>query len=169
MSSSAPSLPDTQTRADDVEAMFSFAAYQSVIGFQISKAADGLARALNAIIADKNLPLTAREFVILNLLHEESPLSQMQLVERSYKDAAATSRLVASLHKKGMIARVKAPDDKRVTLISLTEPGKAARAAIIPALSAMLRGAVAGASDADLRAAQRVIERVINTTLDTPA
>ena len=39
MSSSAPSLPDTQTRADDVEAMFSFAAYQSVIGFQISKAA----------------------------------------------------------------------------------------------------------------------------------
>ena len=166
MSASGPDQQESHPRADDVEAMFSFAVYQSVIGFQLSKAADGLARALNTIIANKNLPLTAREFVILNLLYEESPLSQMQLVERSYKDAAATSRLVTSLHRKGMVARVKTPADKRIKLISLTDQGKAARGVIIPALSAMLRSTLQGASDEDLRATQRVIQQVIGATLD---
>ena len=104
--------------------------------------------------------------MILNLLYEESPLSQMQLVERSYKDAAATSRLVTSLHRKGMVARVKTPADKRIKLISLTDQGKAARGVIIPALSAMLRSTLQGASDEDLRATQRVIQQVIGATLD---
>ena len=145
--------------------MFSFAIYDAVIGFRLSQAADGLARALNGIIDAKDLPLTAREFVILNLLHEESPLPQTQLVERSYKDPAATSRLVASLRKKGMVLRVTSREDRRVTLISLTPKGAEARAAIIPELSDLLRQAVAVSSDEELRATQRVIGRIIDFTL----
>lgn len=151
--------------APDVEEMFSFAVYDSVIGFLVSQAADGLARSLNEIIDRKGLSLTAREFVILNLLHEESPLPQTQLVERSYKDPAATSRLVESLRKKGMVARVTSKTDRRVTLISLTPEGEAARAGIVPELSAMLRDAVGDSSDEDLRAAQRVIRRIVGATL----
>ncbi len=164
-----PSSRQDTARAHDVEEMFSFAVYPSVIGFQISRAADGLVRALNAIIEAKGLPLTAREFVLLNLLYQESPLQQTQLVERSYKDPAATSRLVASLHRKGLIERTRPKEDRRVTLISLTEQGRAARAAIIPEVSAMLRHAVGETSDEDLRATRRVMGRIIGAMLETPA
>jgi DNA-binding MarR family transcriptional regulator len=152
-------------RSPDVEEMFSFAVYHAVIGFRLSQAADGLARGLNAIIDAKGLPLTAREFVILNLLHEESPLPQTQLVERSYKDPAATSRLVASLRKKGMVLRVTSKEDRRVTLISLTPKGEEARAAIVPELSALLRAAAGDSTDEELRTAQRVIGRIVDFTL----
>ena len=169
MAPPVPPSPHNASHAPDVEEMFSFGVYQSVIGFQISKAADGLVRALNAIITAKGLTLTPREFVILNLLHEESPLPQTQLVERSYKDPAATSRLVASLHRKGMIERLQPDGDRRVKLICLTAKGRATRAAIVPELSQVLRSAIHPASDDDLRAAQRVIGNIIGATLDMPA
>ena len=165
MTKRPPSAPSTKPCAPDVEEMFSFAVYKSVFGFQLSKAADGLARALNVIIESQGLPLTAREFVILNLLHEESPLPQTQLVERSYKDPAATSRLVSSLNRKGFVRRVISGKDRRVTLISLTAAGAQARNAIVPELSALLRNAVGDSTDDDLRAAHRVIGNIIDATL----
>lgn len=169
MATSSPSKRRGMRTAPDVEEMFSFAVYDTVIGFQISRAADGLARALNAIIDSTGAALTTREFVILNLLHEESPLPQTQLVERSYKDPAATSRLVESLRKKGMVARVPSKADRRVTLISLTDKGEQTRALIVPELSALLRRAVGESTDEELRATQRVIKRIMEATLGPAA
>ncbi|MDD3800342.1 MAG: MarR family transcriptional regulator [Novosphingobium sp.] len=169
MATSSPSKRRGMRTAPDVEEMFSFAVYDAVIGFQISRAADGLARALNAIIDSTGAALTTREFVILNLLHEESPLPQTQLVERSYKDPAATSRLVESLRKKGMVARVPSKADRRVTLISLTDKGEQTRALIVPELSALLRRAVGESTDEELRATQRVIKRIMAATLGPAA
>ncbi|OCC22473.1 hypothetical protein MB02_16575 [Croceicoccus estronivorus] len=165
MIASSATERENRRSAPDVEEMFSFETYNSVIGFLLSQAADGLARSLNAIFEEKGAPLTTREFVILNLLHEESPLPQTQLVERSYKDPAATSRLVESLRKKGMVERVASKADRRVTLVSLTAKGEETRAVIVPEMSAVLLKAVGESTDEELRATQRVIKRIIAATL----
>lgn len=145
------------------EQLFSFDDYDNVIGFVISQAADLLARRLSAIIDRNGISITPREFVIINRLHQYGSLSQGQIANLSYKDPAATSRLVESLRKKGMVSRRNCTDDRRVTHVSLTEKGRAARAIIAPQLSEMLRSAVAGVSEESLLAAFDVMKAIVAT------
>lgn len=152
----------------NAEELFSFDDYDKVIGFVISQAADLLARRLNRIIERNGISITNREFVIINRLHQHGSLTQGQLANLSYKDPAATSRLVESLRKKGMLRRKACANDRRVTHVTLTDKGAAARAIIAPQLSDMLRQATANSSEADLLATYRVLKTMVDMggTLD---
>jgi DNA-binding MarR family transcriptional regulator len=143
------------------EQLFSFDDYDNVIGFLVSQTADLLARRLTAIIDRNGISITPREFVIINRLHQFDSLSQVQLANLSYKDPPATSRLVESLRKKGMVTRRNSVEDRRVTHVSLTDRGRAVRAIIAPQLADMLQAAVAGVSDADLLATHRVMKAIL--------
>lgn len=72
--------------------------------------------------ADRRPPL-ARER-ILRLIGEKEPVSQINLAELLSIRPQSLSEQLAKLEKEGLILRAPSDQDKRVTLVSLTEQGK---------------------------------------------
>jgi len=153
-----------EERSTGRERFFSFDDYDNVIGLVINQAAYCLSRDLDSIIKANGISITPREFVILNRLHQNGELTQKQLTDMDYKDAAATSRLVESLRRNGLVNRRTSRTDRRATIISLTEKGRNVRAILVPQLSDMLRTALGEASDADLEVVFETLKRVIRTS-----
>lgn len=60
---------------------------------------------------------------ILELLMEQSGISQQEIADKLGIRAQSVSEAVAVLEERGHIRRVASPDDRRVTLIHLTESG----------------------------------------------
>lgn len=63
--------------------------------------------------------------MVLLTLEEMEPAPMHQLVAQMARDKSQMTRVIATLERKGMIARHASPDDARVRLLSLTEPGRA--------------------------------------------
>jgi DNA-binding MarR family transcriptional regulator len=68
--------------------------------------------------------LTPDQWVILDALNSKGELSQKEISELSFKDAATISRIIDKLEKKQMVSRVSEKEDRRKTSISLTSKGK---------------------------------------------
>ena len=144
---------------------FSFDDYDNVIGLVINQAAYCLSRDLETIIRENGISITPREFVILNRLHQFGELTQKQITEIDYKDAAATSRLVESLRKNGLVNRRTSKTDRRSTIISLTERGRNVRAILVPQISDMLKSALGESSEAEIEMISEALKRVIRKSL----
>jgi DNA-binding MarR family transcriptional regulator len=79
----------------------------------------------------------------------------MRITELATSQALAqptVTQLVARLEEQGRVGREKHPDDGRVVLVSLTAAGRAALDDLRDAYRRSLREALAGRSDADVRA-----------------
>ncbi|GAD51104.1 putative transcriptional regulator [Caenibius tardaugens NBRC 16725] len=150
----------TSTRRPQPRDVFSFEDYDNVIGFAISQAADVLARRLAATIDQNGISITPREFAIINRLHQFGSLTLGQIANHTYRDSAATSRLVDSLRKKGMVARKVDTNDRRVTNITLTAKGQSVREIIVPQVSEMLRDVFSGTTSEDLLATLNVMKTI---------
>lgn len=144
---------------------FSFDDYDNVIGLVINQAAYCLSRDLETIIRENGISITPREFVILNRLHQFGELTQKQITEIDYKDAAATSRLVESLRKNGLVNRRTSKTDRRSTIVSLTERGRNVRAILVPQISDMLKSALGESSEAEIEVISEALKRVIRKSL----
>lgn len=62
---------------------------------------------------------------ILLALSDQDQLSQKELVSRLNLTPQSTAEFVRKLEKKGFVTRQKSPADKRVTLVRLTDQGRA--------------------------------------------
>ena len=60
---------------------------------------------------------------ILNILKEQSPISQKDLVAKLNITPQSASELLQKLEKKALIQREKSQTDKRVTIVSITNKG----------------------------------------------
>ena len=77
-------------------------------------------KAFNKIGAD----ITPDQWVLLDKLDEQGDLSQREISELSFKNAATISRIIDKLVKKGLVSRTSEEDDRRKTTIGLTEEGQ---------------------------------------------
>jgi len=139
---------------------FSFDRYDDVIGFVVSRTADGLARGLARAIERTGLDLTPREFAILNRLHQHGPLNQTQLADLTYKDKPATSRMLDRLIANGFAKKLASKEDRRAFVVSLTPAGAAARARVVPLTVEMMQAACKGVARRDLLTTVDVLKRM---------
>lgn len=70
-------------------------------------------------------PILSRERILTVLLEYEEGLRQKQLIERLLVNASSMSEFITRLEDNGYIERSVDPKDKRATLITLTEKGRA--------------------------------------------
>ncbi|MFB9905652.1 MarR family winged helix-turn-helix transcriptional regulator [Allokutzneria oryzae] len=73
----------------------------------------------------KPLGLTTLQYTALSVLLRRSPLSSAQLARRSFVRPQSMHEMVLALEKRGLIARHRDPDNRRVLLATLTEEGAA--------------------------------------------
>jgi len=65
------------------------------------------------------------QYSAMAVLHTDAPLSLVELARRERVSHPTMSRVVASLVRQGLVARIANPDDRRSRLLALTGEGRA--------------------------------------------
>lgn len=95
------------------------------ICFQLYTASKELTRLYRPILAPLNL--TYSQYLVMLVLWEEDHMDLKQLGERLTLDSGTLSPLVKRLIHLGYVEKVRAQEDERRVLVSLTEAGDALR------------------------------------------
>jgi MarR family transcriptional regulator for hemolysin len=96
---------------------------QSVIFYNIEKAIKSYRQFAQKKLKAAGLQITVDQWLTLNSLNEFPWLSQKQLAEKVFKDAASITRIIALLIKAGYVKRDGHADQRRSTLV-ITPAGR---------------------------------------------
>jgi DNA-binding MarR family transcriptional regulator len=103
------------------------------IGYLLTRAAAS-ARAMSERDLE-TLGLSLREYAVLEVLAERSPLSQTQIAETLDLDRTTILKLGASLEAKGLVVRERDDHDRRAYAVALTPDGDRVHAAAFTLLA----------------------------------
>ena len=91
-----------------------------------------------------NIDLTPEQFLLIDLLWNQGPMSQLDIADQMQKDKNSITKLVDAIERKGYVVRLQNPNDRRSNTIILTELGSSlkdnAKTKGISILSTMLEG-----------------------------
>ncbi|MCQ2345607.1 MAG: MarR family transcriptional regulator [Paludibacteraceae bacterium] len=65
--------------------------------------------------------LTPEQFLLVDLLWNEGPMTQQQIADAMHKDKNSVTKFIDSLERKNMVERLRGHIDRRSNLIRLTE------------------------------------------------
>lgn len=74
-----------------------------------------------AMLKQQNIDLTPEQFLLIDLLWNQGPLSQQELADQMQKDKNSITKLVDAIERKGFVVRRQNPDDRRSNTIILTD------------------------------------------------
>ena len=95
----------------------------TVVLFQIDKT-NKIVKQYSQKEFDKHgMNVTVDKWVLLKIIHERSPISQVELAKFSMRDPASITRTLDILFKKNMISREQTPGRRRQFDVSLTKTG----------------------------------------------
>lgn len=140
--------------------------YDNVIGFIVSKTAHVLKRCLDEAFLQGGVGLQAKEFPVLNRLHQYETLTQTELCELTYPDRPAMTRMLDRLIKLGLVRKKTAANDRRAFNVSLTAKGRKVRGQAADIVSTMLQIIATGATDEELLTTIRIL-RLIHDQADS--
>ncbi len=70
------------------------------------------------------LKLTRQQVILMKILYHDGPLPQNDLAFLTDRDKTSLTRLLSTMEKKNLVARITSPDDKRVNVVHLTKNGE---------------------------------------------
>ena len=97
-----------------------------------------------AMLKQQKIDLTPEQFLLIDLLWNQGPLSQQDLADQMQKDKNSITKLVDAIERKGFVVRQQNPNDRRSNTIILTDKAFTlrddAQTKGIPILNKMLEG-----------------------------
>ncbi|MBE0376189.1 hypothetical protein PPRY_a3825 [Pseudoalteromonas prydzensis ACAM 620] len=93
------------------------------------------------------MDLTSAQYIVVVLLARGKVNTLAQLCEHMVYDRGAMSRLLSRLEEKGLVARQQSAEDRRSTLLCLTEKGQQLYPEILPIVNNIYRTALSDFSD----------------------
>ena len=117
------------------------------IGMHINRTAFLMTEEIARRFADQGHPLSAQDFGILFRLHEQGPLTQVELASLMMRDKTTITRRIDGLVKKALVKRIPHPDDRRYFRIVLTDNGNAAMDVLLPLVRDFQQEVLHGISD----------------------
>lgn len=90
---------------------------------------------VSSLMHEAGLPLGSGQFHILIALYKRDGMNQHRLCEMYNLDKAAVARAVDKLRKEGMVTKERDPQDKRRTLIRLTDQARELRSSFYDILN----------------------------------
>ena len=91
------------------------------IAVYINLAACKLKQFIAAKLKEYRVDLTPEQFLLLDLLWNQGPMSQQNLADMMQKDKNSITKLVDALERKSFIARKRNEKDRRSNIVHLTE------------------------------------------------
>ena len=93
------------------------------IAVEINIAGCKLKQYTAAMLRQHNIDLTPEQFLLIDLLWNQGPMSQLDIADQMQKDKNSITKLVDAIERKGYVERHQNPSDRRSNTIVLTELG----------------------------------------------
>ena len=115
------------------------------LGFLLNRASVALGKTLNNRLQEADIDLPHSQFVVLRSLYYRDGLSQLEISNLLFKDAAAIKRTIDNLEKKGYVERRQVHSQKNN--IFITDQGKAVLPDAFKIAEGVVSEALAGFSE----------------------
>ncbi len=132
---------------------------KTAIGGLVSRVKLKLFEAMEAELAPYDI--TAAQYVILVGLANGIDSASGLCKGVSY-DPGAMTRMLDRLEKKGLVGRVRCPDDRRVVKLALTEEGKAVYPKLIASAATVMNRCLAGFTKPEAEQLERLLQRILD-------
>ena len=134
-----------------------------ISGFILEKTAKKMKQAFQRLLKDLDAGITADQWVVLDTLYKHNNgISQMEIGEIVYKDAATLTRIIDILCDKGLTERTLDINDRRRFIVCLTSAGKTKVKELLPAIRAFRRQGWSGLSTTQMEDLKHILDRVFN-------
>ena len=114
------------------------------IAVEINIAGCKLKQYTAAMLRQHDIDLTPEQFLLIDLLWNQGPMSQLDIADQMQKDKNSITKLVDAIERKGYVVRQQNPNDRRSNTIVLTDLGNSlkdnAKTKGISILNTMLEG-----------------------------
>jgi len=104
--------------------------------------------------------VTHEQWTLLKWLWAKDGISQKELSERSFKDQPTITRILDKLERRGLIRRQIDAEDRRVSLIYLTNEGQAIKGPLIPLARQALDQCLDGLSKQEQEQLKNLLNRI---------
>lgn len=132
---------------------------KNAIGGLISRVKLKMFEALEAELAPYDI--TAAQYMILVGLANGIDSASGLCKGWSY-DPGAMTRMLDRLEKKGLVGRVRCPDDRRIVRLALTEEGKAVYPKLIASAAQVANRCLAGFTKSEAQQLEAFLQRMID-------
>ena len=123
-----------------------------------------------AKLRQKNVPLTPEQFLLIDLLWNQGPMSQQQLADQMQKDKNSVTKLVDAIERKGFVLRQQNAFDRRSNTLVLTEKALELRDDAKQKGISILDEMLEGISEAELRSFLSTLNKLnVNMTIENTA
>ena len=130
------------------------------LGRLVSYLRSNLVTHLDDALEDKEL--TSAQYIVVVLLARGKVNTLAELCEHMVYDRGAMSRLLSRLEDKGLVAKKQSVEDRRSTLLCLTEKGQKLYPEILPTVNDIYRKALTGFSDDEQKQLASLLFRAIH-------
>ena len=115
-----------------------------------------------AMLKQSNVGLTPEQFLLIDLLWNNGPMSQQKMADSMQKDKNSITKLVDALEKKGLVERCKEPNDRRSNTLVLTKKAESMKSGAKEAGISMLDKVLDGISEEELKAFLDTLGKLTN-------
>ena len=104
-----------------------------------------------AALKKNNLGLTPEQFLLVDILWNQGPMSQQKMADTMHKDKNSITKLVDALMGKGLVVRKQDENDKRSNILHLTRKAESMKGEAKEAGILMLDKVLDGISEDELK------------------
>lgn len=105
--------------------------------------------------------LTREQLILLKQLHKKDGIPQSELVFITENNKSSITRLINSMEKKNLVARIPSLDDRRVNHIYLTKNGRTVFAEVFPKILGKFKELERGISKKDMETTINILQKVL--------
>lgn len=135
---------------------------ERVIFYMLDKAIKTYRQFAQRRLNDAGLDITIDQWLVLNTIESDPGVSQLEIAERVFKDAASVTRIIDLLIKKGYLLRRSHPVDRRRFTLELTCEGKGLVKQVNRISEENRSIGLKGLSDTDLEHLRGTLTTIIN-------
>lgn len=109
---------------------------------------------------EQNISLTKTQWILLKKLHEKDGVPQQELAFLTGRDKTSLTRLVNTMEKKNLVARISSKLDKRINHIFLTKNGESLFKESLPIIEKFITALQENISEEEINSTIAVIKKV---------
>lgn len=130
------------------------------VGYMVGSTNNILKKTFLDTAARYEQDMTTEQFIIMNVIHKHTSLSQTEIAGYTGRDKTTTTRAIDVLTKKNYALRSKDPNDRRVFKVHLTEEGVAALLKMIPAINTLSETLAEGITTEEMEQLMHILTKI---------
>jgi len=121
------------------------------------------------VFYEENIDITKTQWVILKMLKTKDGVPQQELAFIAGRDKTSLTRLINTMERKNLVARIPSKKDKRINLIYLTKLGETRFEQTLPFVKKIANNLQKNISEEEIKSAISVIKKVQQNLIQKPA